>query len=176
MLRVINASDFAFEMRELIFYKDKLIFDSGYWSPNSLTNEGQAHMLNVWARETSNLNKYLMLLNMPAGGAPTKTTVYAGLTESTTPGSNGYSRQQIAAGDWGAPALDSGDMQISAAQKTFGPFTGDVPVSHVGLISASTGTGTFFLWVPTAYHNANSAARTFVDGESYLVVFKDKQV
>jgi hypothetical protein len=178
--RLIEVEPFAFEMREQIFRgtpeDGELIFDSDFWAPNALTNEGQAHMLNVWAREQANLSKYLMLLNMPAGGAPTKTTVYAGLTESTTPGSNGYARQQIASGDWGAPALDSGDQQISAAQKTFGQFSGNVPVSHVGLISASTGTGTFFLWVSTAYHTANSSARTFVSGESYLVTLRDKQI
>lgn len=167
---------FAFEMRERIFRGGKLIFDSEFYSPNALTNAGQADMLNVWARETSALAKYLMLLNMPAGAAPTKTTVYAGLTEATVAGTNGYSRQQIISTDWGVPALDTGDEQVAAAQKTFGPFTGSVPVSHVGLVSAATGTGTFFLYVSTAYHTANNTARTFVSGESYLVTLRDKQV
>lgn len=116
-----------------------------------------------------------MLLDMPGAGAPVKTDVYADLTESVSPGSNGYNRQQIAAGDWGAPALDGGDQQIVAAQKTFGQFSGNVPVSHVGLVSAATGTGTFFLWVSTAYHTTNNVSRTFVSGESYLVTLRDKQ-
>lgn len=180
MTKLMEVDSLAFEMREQIYrgtpQDGELIFDSGFFAPNALTNEGQAHMLNVWAREQANLAKYLMLLNMPAAGAPTKTTVYAGLTESVAPGSNGYARQQIAAGDWGAPALDAGDQQISAAQKTFGQFTGNVPVSHVGLISTATGSGTFFLWVSTAYHTANNTARTFVLGESYLVTLRDKQV
>lgn len=167
--------DFAFEMRERIYKGGKLIFDSEFYIPNALTNAGQADMLNVWARETTDLAKYLMLLNMPAGAAPTKTTVYAGLTESVTAGTNGYARQQILAADWSAPALDTGDMQTAAAQKTFGPFTGNVPVSHVGLVSASTGTGTFFLYVSTAYHTTNNTARTFVSGESYLITLRDKQ-
>jgi len=179
MIKFIEVDRLAFEFREQIYRgapeDGELIFDSGFYSPNALTNEGQAHMLNVWAREQSNLNKYLFLLNMPAGGAPVKTNVYADLTEAVSPGSNGYARQQIAAGDWGAPALDTGDQQIAAAQKTFGTFSGNVPVSHVGLISASTGTGTFFLYVSTAYHTANAASRTFVSGESYLVTLRDKQ-
>lgn len=180
MIKFIEVDRLAFEFREQIYRgtpeDGELIFDSGFYSPNALTNEGQAHMLNVWAREQSNLNKYLMLLDMPAGAAPTKTTVYGGLTESVAPGSAGYNRQQIAAGDWGAPALDAGDQQIAAAQKTFGPFSGDVPVSHIGLLSASTGTGTFFLYVSTAYHTSNNISREFVSGESYLVTLRDKQI
>lgn len=171
-----HKDPFAFEIRERIFRGKKLIFDSKFYSPNTLTNAGQADMLNAWARETSPLAKYLMLLNMPAGGAPTKTTVYGGLTESVAPGSNSYNRIQLLAADWGTPALSSGDMQVSTVEKTFGPFTGDVPVSHVGLISTPTGTGTFFLFISTLYHTTNNAARTFVAGEQYAVTVRDKQV
>lgn len=173
----VPSSELAFEMREQIFDKDgNIIFDSEFYTPNALTNDGQAHMLNVWAREQANLNKWLMLLNMAAGAAPTKTSTLATITEAITVNNNGYARTQIAAGDWGAPSLDSGDQQITAAQKTFGPFTGNVPVTHVALASvASTFTGTLFLYVSTAYHTANSAARTFVNGESYLVTLRDKQ-
>jgi hypothetical protein len=175
--KLIEVSDLAFEMREQVFNADgKLVFDSEYYMPNALTNDGQAHMLNVWAREQANLSKYLFLLNMAAGTAPTKTSTLATITEAVTINTNGYARQNIAAGDWGAPALDSGDQQITAAQKTFGPFTGNVPVSHVALASvASTFTGTLFLYVSTAYHTANAASRTFVNGESYLVTLRDKQ-
>ncbi len=174
--RLIEVSDLAFEMREQIFMEGEEIFDSGFWTPNALTNDGQAHMLNVWAREQSNLAKWLMLLNMAAGTAPTKTSTLATITEAITIGNNGYVRSNIASGDWGAPALDAGDQQITASQKTFGAFTGNVPVSHVGLASVgSTFTGTLFLYVSTAYHTANNAARTFVNGESYLVTLRDKQ-
>ena len=175
--QLVEVDNLAFEMREEIFDKDgNKVFDSEFYSPNALTNDGQAHMLNVWAREQANLNKWLTLLNMAAGAAPTKTSTLSTITEAITVGSNGYARQQIAAGDWGAPALDSGDQQITAAQKTFGPFTGNVPVSHVALASVgSTFTGTLFLYVSTAYHTANTASRTFVNGESYLVTLRDKQ-
>lgn len=175
--KLIPVDNLAFEMREQIFdADDKLIFDSEFYSPNALTNDGQAHMLNVWAREQSNLNKWLMLLNMAAGAAPTKTSTLSTITEAVTINTNGYARTQISATDWGAPSLDTGDQQITASQKTFGAFTGDVPVSHVALASvASTFTGTLFLYVSTAYHTANNAARTFVSGESYLVTLRDKQ-
>lgn len=175
--KLIEVSDLAFEMREQIFDIDgNETFDSEYFSPNALTNDGQAHMLNVWAREQSNLNKWLFLLNMAAGAAPTKTSTLATITEAVTINTNGYARTQISAPDWGAPALDVGDQQITATQKTFGPFTGNVPVSHVALASvASTFTGTLFLYVSTAYHTANNASRTFVNGESYLVTLRDKQ-
>lgn len=171
-----KIDSFAFEMRERIFKYGKLIFDSDFYSPNTMTNAGQADMLNVWARETSPLNKYLMLLNMPAAGAPVKTTVYSGLTESVAPGTASYDRQQIIAADWSTPVLDLGDTQIAAASKSFGPFTGDVPVSHVGLVSTATGTGTFFLYVSILYHTQNNIARAFVAGESYQVTLRDKQI
>lgn len=168
---------FAFEMREEIFDADgDKIFDSEYYIPNALVNDGQADMLNVWARETTHKEKWLFLLNMAAGAAPTKTSALNTITEAITVGSNAYARQRILSSDWGAPALDSGDQQITAAQKTFGQFTGNVPVSHVALGSiGSTFTGTLFLYVSTAYHTANSLSRTFVSGESYLVTLRDKQ-
>ncbi len=167
----------ALEMREKIVKDGKVTYDSGWWMPNALANEGQASMLNVYFLETTNVSKYLGLLNMTGGGVPTKTTTMSGITESTTPGTNGYSRQQITSGNWGSPALDSGDEMITAAQKTFGSFTGSVPVSHVYLTTTSTGTGgLFLLYVSTAYYVANAVARTFVSGESYLVTLRSKQV
>jgi hypothetical protein len=128
----------------------------------------------VWARAQSAKANWLMLINMP--GSPTKTSTLLTITEAITINTNGYARQLISTSDWGAPALDVGDQQISASQKTFGQFTGNVPVTHVALASlASTFSGTLFLYVPTAYFTANATARTFVNGESYLVTLRDKQ-
>jgi hypothetical protein len=176
----LQASWLALEMREEIFYDDghckRKTFDSGWWEPNGLANEGQASMLNVYFREQSNVTKYLNLLNMPST-QPSKTTTMSTMVEATTTGTNGYNRQQLIATDWTSPALDSGDEQISNIQKTFGQFTGNVVVSHVGGVTTSTGTGGLFLWfVSTAYFVANAAARTFVNGESYLVTLRDKQI
>ena len=175
-----NWDDFAFEMKETVFDADGNVVEETDWLdaiPNMLTNDGQAHMLNVWAREQANNNKWLMLLNMAGATAPTKTHVLTTITEAVTINTNGYARTQISATDWGAPALDVGDQQIQAAQKSFGPFTGNVPVTHVALASvASTFSGTLFLHVPTAYYTANGTARTFVNGESYLITLRDKQI
>jgi len=176
--KFIEVDNLAFEMRERVFSSEgDILFDSDYYVPNALTNDGQAHMLNVWAREQANLNKFLMLLNMPGGAAPTKTSTLGTITEAEVINTDGYARTQIASGDWGAPALDSGDQMITAAQKTFGPASGNGwPVSHVALASVgSTFTGTLFLYVATAYHTANSTSRVFVSGESYLVTLRDKQ-
>lgn len=166
---------FAFEMRERIFKDGVEVFDSGFWTPNDLTHEGQAHILNVWAREQGNSDKFLMLLNNP-DPTPDKTSTLSTVTESVAPGSLGYNRQQILSGDWSEPALDAGDMRVTAAQKMFGSFTGNVPVSHVALCSAATGiSGTLFLYVPTSYFNDNVQSRVFVSGESYLITLRDKQ-
>lgn len=177
--RLVEAdrNPFAFEMREQVLSADgEEIFDSGYWEPNALTNDGQSDMLNVWARETSAKEKWLCLLNMPGGAAPTKTSTISTISECAPIGTNAYARLRLLASSWSAPALDTGDEQIAAPQMTFGQFTGNSPVSHVGLISiGSTFTGTFFLYVSTAYHTANATSRTFVNGESYLVTLRDKQ-
>lgn len=176
----LHLEGLSFEMRERIVRDDghgpKTIFDSGFWEPNAMANEGQASILNVYWREQSNVSKYLALLNMPSS-VPTATTTMATMTEAISPGSNGYARQQILNTDWSSPALDSGNEQVQASQKTFGAFTGSVPVSHVAVVTTSTGTGgLFILSVPTAYFVANAAARTFVNTESYLVTLRDKQI
>lgn len=172
----VSFDSLAFEMREQIFNDEgELVFDSEFFTPNALTNDGQADMLNVWARGVSAVAKYLMLLNMTTGLA--KTSTLGTITEAVTINTNGYARTLISTADWGAPALDAGDQQIAATQKTFGAFTGNVPVTHVALASvASTFTGSLYLYVPTAYFTANSAARVFVSGESYLVTLRDKQI
>lgn len=169
-----------FEMHEEVWFDDghrkRKTFDSGWWQPNAMANEGQASVLSVYWLGTSTPAKYLALLNMPSV-VPTKTTTMGTMVEATTPGVSTYNRQLISTGDWTSPALDSGDEQIQAAQKTFGAFTGNVPVSHVCVVTTSTGTGgLFLLFVNTAYFTNNALARTYVSGESYLVTLRDKQI
>lgn len=178
----LQAEWLAVEMRERIVRDDgyslKLIEDTGWWQPNGLANEGQTSMLDVWLRAQTNPSKYLALLNMVGGSVPTKTTTMSTMTEATTPGTNGYARQQVLTSDWGTAALDSGDEQETmSAAKTFGNFTGSVSISHVAGVTVSTGTGGLFLFfLPTAYYSANAAARTFVAGENYQVTIRDKQI
>jgi hypothetical protein len=134
--------------------RGKLVYPDGTWDwvdddfrPNVLVDEGEASVINVYLREQANVSKYLMLIS---GAAPAETAVMSGLTESETPGTDGYNRQQIAAGDWGAPALDTGDMQSSAAEKTFGPNTGAAwTIAHVAGVTVATGTAGLFLFYIT---------------------------
>lgn len=174
----LYTQSLALEMRERVLGPDgNVIEDTGWWEPNALTNEGQASMLNVYFRELTNVDKYLLLLNMTGGGVPTVTTTMGTMTESTTPGTDGYDRQQLIAGDWSAPALSSGNEQTTNVEKTFGPFTDDVPVSHVALATVATGTGgLLLLYVPTAYFTDTGNARTYLVGESYLPTLRDKQI
>lgn len=76
---------------------------------------------------------YLALLT----AAPTDATTMAGMTEVTTPATNGYARQSVS---WTAPTGDPSSTQNSGAL-TFGPFTADLGnVTHLALVSAATGT------------------------------------
>jgi len=101
---------------------------------------------------------YLVLLT----AAPNDTTTtMANMAELTTPATNGYSRQSVT---WGAP---SGDPSQAANTNgiTFGPFTADLAnVTHLGLVSASTGTAGDFLY----YWDAD-VARDPANGDSITV-------
>ena len=134
---------------ELLGPEGELLWQ-GEWVENTLHDEGELNLLNVWLREQAHLAKYLMLLGQGNTNALAETTVMTGVTEVSAPGSNGYDRQQIAAADWGAPVLDAGDYQVTAAQKTFGPNTGATwNVSHTALVTVATGTaGLLLISVP----------------------------
>lgn len=83
---------------------------------------------------------YLVLLT----AAPSDTTTLATMSEVSTAG---YSRQSVT---WGSP---SGDPSSSSNTNTitFGPFTADPPnVTHLALVSASSGTTGDFLYYWTA--------------------------
>jgi hypothetical protein len=145
----------------------EVLWEDPAWIPNALVDEGEESILNVWLREQANPGKYLMCLNQ---AAPAETAAMTALTESKTPGSDGYNRQQIAAGDWSAPALDAGDMQSSAAEKTFGPITGTaMTVTHVALVTVATGTGGKFL-----LFLALSATTTIAVGQSLRYTLRAK--
>lgn len=123
----------------------------GEWVENALHDAGEKDMLDVYLRGQSNPTKYLFLMSQGAVTALADTVVMSGVTEPETPGTDNYNRQQIAAGDWSVPALDSGDMKTTASVKTFGPNTGagSWSISHTGLTTASTGTsGLLVLSVP----------------------------
>lgn len=100
---------------------------------------------------------YLALLT----AAPGDTTTMATMTELTTPGSNGYNRQTCA---WSAPTGDPASTG-NTALLTFGPFTADLGnVTHLALVSASTGTSGDFIWYWTA-----DVAKDPANGDSITV-------
>jgi hypothetical protein len=114
------------------------------WQDNALMDEGEASMLNVYLLTAANPQKWLALIN---GGTtpPTETSTLtymagaAGAGETKGPGASGYNRQEVTAANWSAPALDSGDMQSAAAEKTFGPASGSAwTVTHVGMVTHAT--------------------------------------
>ena len=123
----------------------------GEWVENAVHDEGEKSMLDVYLRAQTNPSKYLSLAAQGNVTALADTVVMSDITEAETVGTHGYARQQINAGDWSTPALASGDMQTTAAVKTFGPNTdaGAWSVSHTILGTAATGTaGLLILSVP----------------------------
>lgn len=115
----------------------------GEWAMNALLDEGEADILNVWLLQTSDLTKYLALLKGTAPGETDTMAFLAGATngEIGAPPTGGYSRQAIANTDWGAPALNSGDMQTTASQKTFGANSSGSTwaITSVSIVTAATG-------------------------------------
>lgn len=115
----------------------------GEWRLNALLDEGEQDILSDWLTGSAILTKYLALLK---GTAPAETDTMAFLSGGTNgeignPPVTGYSRIQILTTDWGAPALNVGDYQTTAAQKTFGPNTsgGTWAITSVSLVTAATG-------------------------------------
>jgi hypothetical protein len=110
------------------------------WTFNALHDAGEQSMLNVYLKEQANPTKYLALLN-DATIAETDGTMSA-VTETKTPGTGGYDRQQIIAADWTDDGLQGGDYRFSAAEKTFGPVaTATMTVTHAALCTTATGAG-----------------------------------
>lgn len=150
------------------------------WMPNALTNDGQAEDINVLLRGTTQSTGYylgLLVVSTATTNIPSKTSTATNLTQSALGGgatvteaatADGYARQQILQASWGVPALNSGDQQSAAAQKTFGPattaaWTGTTTqpaqISYAFLISTASGaTGTWVLWL--ALSAATSIALT----------------
>jgi hypothetical protein len=156
---------------QLLSPEGDVLWEDPDWIPNALMDEGEASILDVYFREQANVSKYLALVN---GGttAPgeTDTMAYlagaAGAGETKNPGTNGYARQQIVAGDWSVPALDVGDMQTAAAEKTFGPAaTAAWTVTHVMLVTHATsqasGGGKAILFLPLAASTSIAIGQSF---------------
>lgn len=110
---------------------------------------------------------YLALLT----AAPDDTTTMASMAELTTPGTNGYSRQTCA---WSAPTGDPATTSNSSLI-TFGAFSSDLGnVTHLALVSASTGTSGDLVWYWTADAARNPANSDSIEvAASALVMTAD---
>jgi hypothetical protein len=133
-------------MGRVISPEGDVLWSDPDWMPNALHDAGEQSMLNVYLKEQANVAKHLGLLN-DGTVAETDGTMSA-VTETQTPGSAGYNRQQIAAGDWTDDGLQGGDYRFTAAEKTFGPASGSSwTATHASLSSTSTGAGILILTV-----------------------------
>lgn len=133
------------------------------WQRNALLDEGEQSVLEVYFREQANPTKFLALLT----AAPGETATMATMTEVFAPPLNGYARQAYTAGggDWGATALNAGDYQTTASQKTFGPASSSAwtALTNVAIVTTSTGTaGKLILTI------ALSDTTTISIGQSFL--------
>ena len=110
---------------------------------NFISDEGEANILNDWLKGTATSTKYLCLLS----GTPGETSLITTISDATTVGLYGYARVIINTTDWGSTALDSGDMQTSASEKTFGPATSVAwsNITYVGIITTASGSSGEFL-------------------------------
>jgi hypothetical protein len=110
---------------------------------NTLMNQGEMDVLDVYLREQAHKTKYLGMFNQPSGNDPLDTDTIASVSanESSTPGTNGYTRQQVLAADWGVSTLYGEDYRTTlSAAKVFGPFTASAPnVSHILLVTTAAG-------------------------------------
>jgi hypothetical protein len=193
LLQAMGAVTFEPVRDHAVYLRDRVLNEDGSVAyegtlamPNALTNDGQASNLNVWLRGSAAPAMYGALLNMPGAGAPQKAQVMTiagspptgGFIESNTPGSGGYNRVQWNTNttDWpNAPALNSGDMQITSIQKTFGPFTGNTSITHLSFVTVASGNaGLVLLYVSGSYYAANAAAQVLASGQSYQVSLSDK--
>ena len=140
--------------------KGRTVWEEPDWMPNALADEGEEDVLNRWLLETSTLTKYLALLT----ATPTDTTTMATMTELFTPPLNGYARVQILNTDWSTPALNTGDFQTAAAEKTFGPAATSAwtAFTYAALVSTATGTaGKFLLYVALSGSTSLSIGQSF---------------
>lgn len=111
---------------------------------------------------------YLVLLT----AAPSDTTTMSTMSELTTPGTNGYSRQVVT---WSTPADASGTRRTqNVGVVGFGPFSSDLSnVTHLALVSASTGTAGDFLafWAADAARDpASGDSIDVADGALYITL------
>lgn len=157
---------------QLLSPEGDVLWEDPDWIPNALMDEGEESVLNVYFRAQSNPSKFICLLT--AAPVETDTMAVLATAEVFNPPLNGYAREEIVSGDWGAPALDAGDMQTTALEQTLGPAASNPwnSLTHVGLVTASTGqtagSGKFILFI------ALSATTNVGIGQSFKYTMRAK--
>ena len=128
------------------------------WESNALADEGEADILEVYFRaQAKRSNLYGRLFN----DTPTETDTLATLTGEVT--GTGYAAVSWAVGntDFGATALDSGDMRTLSTTKTFTAGGAWSAATNLVLATVATGTsGLHIAWV------ALSATRTLATSDT----------
>jgi glycine cleavage system aminomethyltransferase T len=144
-------------------------------STGSATNVGEKIALDaITGRATQTARTmYLALLVTPA---PTDATTMSTMTELTTPGTNGYSRQTIVTSTgWSDPTTTGTTSNTGTI--TFGPFSSDLgTVIALALVSTPSGTAgeLVYYWNLTAGEQrdpANNDSITIAPGA--LVITAD---
>lgn len=141
-----------------------VINDQG-WNENTLADEGEGDILDVYFdAQAVRTNLYGRLWN----DTPVETDTMALLTGEVS--GTGYGSVTFARGtDWGAPALDSGDMMTTSTTKTFTAGGAWSAATYITLDTVGSGTtGLLILYV------ALSATRTLANTETLDVSFTVK--
>ncbi len=124
---------------------------------NSLTDLGEQYIIETFFRNNHTPVFFFRLFN---DAAPAETDTMATLTPEVT--GSGYGGISVARNttDWGAPALDGGDMKSTSVTKSFNATGTWTTANQLVLASDASGTaGIFYAWVDL------STARTLVNGD-----------
>lgn len=138
------------------------IVNGALWTPNALADEGEADILDVYFdTQAVRSNLYGRLYD----DTPVETDTLTTLTGEVS--GSGYAAVTFARGtDWGAPGLDSGDMQTDSTTKTFTATGTWSSATYIVLATVASGTSGLLI----AYV-ALSATRTLSSGQDLDVSF-----
>lgn len=175
---VISMATPAFAVQEIGVFELRAFDTDGnlLWSEdahNSLANDGQHHMLDVYLRgATGATSFYIGLTDSTSTCSIAKADSLATVVALTEPSTNGYARIAVehSGTGWTALALDSGDYMATSKTVTFTASGGSFgPVNCAFLTDAASGTtGKHISWA------ALSTARTLADGETLQITYKVK--
>lgn len=133
---------------------------SQLWTPNTLADEGENDILDVYFNDQAvRASLFLRLYN----DTPIETDTLATLVSETS--GSGYGPITVTRDtDWTEPALDGGDGQTTMTQKTFTATGAWTDATY--MILATVGTGTAGLHIAFV---ALSATRTLQNGDTLNV-------